>query len=482
MSSNNFDIIIIGAGLSGIGAARYLQKFCPTKRFCILEMRNVIGGTWDLFRYPGIRSDSDMYTLGHKLDPWRGVKAIADGESILNYINDIAENNNINKTIHFNQKVTTLDWNSKQQRWTITTENPETGQQQNYNSQFVLSCSGYYNYSQGYTPEFEGADTFKGSIIHPQHWTQDLDYCNKLIVVIGSGATAVTLVPSLAEKASKVVMLQRSPTYILSRPSIDVIAGFIRKIFPEALSHRLVRWKNILGSMYLFSISKSRPAQIKKWIMGDIKRHLGDNYEAKHFDPKYNPWDERLCLVPDADLFQAINDGKAEIITDHIERFTETGVALKSGKELKADIIITATGLEVKILSDAVLTVDGKQLPISERYVYRGILLDSIPNFAFITGYTNASWTLKANLINEYFCRLINYMDNQGYKQCTAKIPDDLQEGGSIMNLSSGYLQRSLDKFPRQGMKKPWVNNQNYFKDIINFRYSSVNTKHLEYL
>lgn len=479
---NKFDIIVIGAGLSGIGAASYIQKFCPSKSLCVLEMRDAIGGTWDLFRYPGVRSDSDMYTLGHKYHPWLGENAIADGPSILKYINDIADTHNIIDNIHLRRKVISLDWCSETALWTITTESTDTSEPIEYQARFILSCSGYYDYEKGYTPKFKGIDDFKGEIIHPQFWPEKFDYTDKNIVIIGSGATAVTLLPSLAEKAAKVTMLQRSPTYILSRESHDSFARFLRIFLPEMPAYRLARWKNIAMSMFIFKFSIRFPNTVKNLLAKMAAAYLGEQYDAKHFSPSYNPWEERLCLVPNGNLFMAIRSGKADIVTDHIETFTKDGIALKSRKLLKADVIITATGLNIKIMSDAKLSIDGKSRAIPEHYIYRGALLSDIPNLAFITGYTNASWTLKANLINEYFCRLINYMDKHNYKQCIAKLDSEITEGESIINLKSGYFTRSLDQFPKQGTKKPWLNNQNYIKDVVNFRFSRLKNKHLNFI
>ena len=442
--SNHFDILIIGAGLSGIGAAHYVQTRCPDRSYAILEMRDAIGGTWDLFRYPGIRSDSDMYTLGYAFRPWKEAKAIAEGSSILTYIRQTAIDEGIDKKIHFNRKLVFANWSTTSKVWNIetlnttTTTNNTVNQQVNaketlsYSCNFLLFCSGYYNYNEGYTPNFEGFDNFKGKIVHPQKWTSDIDYQDKKVVVIGSGATAVTLVPELAKKASLVTMLQRSPTYIVSQPSKDKIADFFRKIFPSKIAYELNRWKNVLFNLFFYNLAIKKPNFVKKYIKKQTRKTLGKNYDVDtHFTPKYDPWKQRLCLVPDDDLFEAIKKEKAQIVTDNIERFTEKGILLKSGKELETDIIVTATGLKLEILSGMKFQKDDKEIDLSNHYMYRGMMLSDIPNTAICVGYTNASWTLKTDLTCVYVCRLLNYMKKNGYEVCTPHLEKKVQDSFS---------------------------------------------------
>jgi len=465
----DYDVLIIGAGLSGIGAAHHLQTNCPHHKFAILEARDSIGGTWDLFKYPGIRSDSDMYTLGYSFKPWKEEKAIADGASILRYIKETADEGGIDKLIKYNHKVTHASWSSDNRCWTINCGEVNSS----YTCKFLFMCSGYYCYDQGHMPDFEGADSFGGVLVHPQKWTSDIDYTNKKVVVIGSGATAVTLVPEMAKKASEVTMLQRSPSYVLSAPQEDKIANGLRKILPSKVSYSLTRWKNILLSITMYKVSRRWPEFMKGLIKKGVKSQLPEGYDVKkHFTPKYNPWDERLCLVPDNDLFESISSGKSKVVTDHIERFTSDGILLKSGDEIKADVVVSATGLKLEFLGGIGLEVDGKVLQPADLYCYRGMMFSELPNLASAFGYTNASWTLKCDLTCEYVCRLLNHMKKKNLDMVVPKAPNKMEEE-PLLDFTSGYVQRSIAELPKQGSKKPWKLYQNYILDIFNFRYSS---------
>jgi monooxygenase len=477
-----FDVIIVGAGLSGIGAAHYIQNRCPKKSYAVLEMRSSMGGTWDLFRYPGIRSDSDMYTLGYAFKPWKEAKAIADGPSILQYIKETAQEEGIDKKIKYDQKVVSASWSSEEAQWTIEVEQTQTKERLYYSCNFLFMCSGYYSYDQGYTPEFEGVANYKGQIVHPQKWTEDVDYTDKKVIVIGSGATAVTLVPELAKKANSVTMLQRSPTYIVSKPSKDYFANVFRKILPVKWAYEVNRWRNVLLSLFFYKLSRSRPNFVKKLIKLGVRKSLGREYDVEtHFTPKYNPWDQRLCLVPDDDLFASIRSGKAQVVTDQIDRFTENGIQLKSGQVLAADIVVTATGLKLEFLSGMTLKVDDKVIILPEHYVYRGMMISDVPNFAFSIGYTNASWTLKTDLTCAYVCRLLNHMQKNGTKTCTPKVDKDSMSDEPLLDFNSGYVVRALNALPKQGSKKPWKLNQNYPLDVINLKYSTLKDKALAF-
>jgi monooxygenase len=477
----HFDVLIVGAGLSGIGAGYHLQTRCPRKSFVILESRNAIGGTWDLFRYPGVRSDSDMYTLGYNFRPWRGKKAIANGPSILSYIRETSRQYSIDQKIRFGHQVTRASWSSARGLWTIDATRAE-GMPARFTCNFLYLCSGYYDYSQGYMPGWPGMEKFRGAIVHPQKWPEDLNYAGKKIVVIGSGATAVTLVPSLAETAAQVTMLQRSPTYIVARPSEDGIAKWLHEHAPAGIADRLIRWKNVLLGIYFYGVARRKPEETKKMIVGFAQKYLGPDYDvAKHFTPRYNPWDQRLCLVPDGDLFRAMRAGKASIVTDEIETFTESGLRLKSGEELPADIIVTATGLNVKLLGGIEVLVDGARVEPVKALSYKGMMYSDIPNLASAFGYTNASWTLKVDLTGEYLCRLLNYMDAKGYAYCTPKRRDAAITEEPAITLTSGYLQRSKEMLPRQGSRKPWKLHQNYALDLMALRFGSVNDGTMEF-
>lgn len=486
---NHFDVLIIGAGLSGIGAAHYIQTRCPDRSYAILEMRDAIGGTWDLFRYPGIRSDSDMYTLGYAFRPWKEAKAIADGSSILNYIRQTAIDEEIDKKIQFNRRLVLANWDSQEKVWNIetvsTNKATRTDETIHYSCNFLLMCSGYYNYDEGYTPDFEGFDDFEGRIVHPQKWTSDIEYQNKKVVVIGSGATAVTLVPELAKKAKLVTMLQRSPTYIISQPSKDKIADFFRKIFPSKIAYEFNRWKNVLFNLFFYKLAIKNPNFVKKYIKTQTRKTLGKNYDVDtHFTPKYDPWQQRLCLVPDNDLFDSIKQKKAEIITDTIEKFTKKGILLTSGKELETDLIVTATGLKLDIMSGMTLKKDNKKLELPNHYMYRGMMFSDIPNMAICVGYTNASWTLKTDLTCVYVCRLLNHMKKNNFEVCTPHLTQELEDTFSdepILDFNSSYVLRSIDALPKQGSKIPWKLNQNYPLDIMTIKYSSLKDEALQY-
>jgi cation diffusion facilitator CzcD-associated flavoprotein CzcO len=470
-----FDVLIVGAGLSGIGAAWHLQDKCPGKSYAILEAREASGGTWDLFRYPGVRSDSDMYTLGYSFRPWKEAKAIADGPSILTYIREVANDHGIDKRIHYGHKVVAAAWSTPDARWIVEVEAGPDRVPRRFTCSFLWMCSGYYDYEAGYLPEFAGMDRFKGRIVHPQKWTDDIDYAGKRVVVIGSGATAVTLVPAMATTAEHVTMLQRSPTYMVARPSQDQLANKLRRRLPLKLAYWATRWRNVLLGMYFYQMCKRKPDKVKSLLLGGVRQMLGPDYDIDtHFTPRYNPWDQRLCLVPDADFFRAIRRGKVSLVTDHIKSFTETGVKLKSGAELTADLIVTATGLMLVPLGKAKLSVDGRGVDPAKTFIYKGMMYSDVPNLASVFGYTNASWTLKADLVCEYVCRLINHMDRGGYRQCTPRNGDPTLAEEPWVDFSSGYIQRALARQPKQGSKRPWKLYQNYALDLLSLRFGSV--------
>ena len=475
-ATEHFDVLIVGAGLSGIGAAWHLQKNCPGKRYAILEGRAASGGTWDLFRYPGVRSDSDMYTLGYRFRPWKDAKAIADGPSILSYIREVASDHGIDRHIRYGHRVVGASWSTPDARWTV--EIDRDGERAFLSCGFLWMCSGYYRYEAGYLPEFPGIDGFKGRVVHPQHWPQDLDYAGKKVVVIGSGATAVTVVPSMAETAGHVTMLQRSPTYVVARPAQDPFANKMRRRLPLKLAYMATRWKNVLMGMYFYQMCKRKPEKVKSLILGGVRQMLGPDYDvATHFTPKYNPWDQRLCLVPDADLFRAIRKKKASVVTDTIETFTEKGIKLKSGAELEADVVVTATGLVVQPLGGAKFVVDGKPVKPSDTMIYKGMMYSDVPNLASVFGYTNASWTLKADLVCEYVCRLLNYMDRKRFTKAVPHNSDPTLTEEPWVNFSSGYIQRALPHQPKQGSKRPWKLYQNYVLDLLTLRHGSLRDK-----
>jgi len=475
----HFDVLIVGAGLSGIGAAAHLKMDCPNKSFAILEGREAMGGTWDLFRYPGIRSDSDMFTLGYRFRPWTNPKAIADGPSILEYIRETSKEFQLDEKIRYSHRVVKAEWSTIEALWKVTANVGE--KEIHCTSNFLYLCTGYYDYEKGYTPDFSGMDDFKGQIVHPQKWAEDIDYADKKIVVIGSGATAVTLVPALAEKAKHVTMLQRSPTYIVSLPAQDKIANFIRTVLPSRAAYAISRWKNVLYGMFFYALSRKRPSTMKKLIAKGVTKEIGEELATQHFTPNYNPWDQRLCLVPDSDLFQSIREEKASIVTEQIETFTQDGLKLQSGKHLDADIIVTATGLVMKIMAGLELVVDGETIDLSKTLTYKGMMYSDIPNAASAFGYTNASWTLKCDLTAQYICRMLNFMDQNGYSICTPRVNDPSIKREPPVDFNSGYIQRAMDSLPKQGSKLPWRVNQNYIKDIRMFRYGQIDDGVMEF-
>lgn len=476
-----YDVVIVGAGLSGISAAYHLQDKCPKKTFVVLESRDAIGGTWDLFKYPGIRSDSDMYTLGFPFSPWQNPKAIADGPSILQYIKDTAAKFGIDKKILFNHKTIDANWSNEEKMWTLTLAPHAQVANTQIKCRFLMMCSGYYNYENGYTPEFAGFNDFKGRIVHPQKWTSDIDYTNKKVVVVGSGATAVTLVPEMSKLAEKVTMLQRTPTYIMTLPSVDVIAEFLKKILPAKAAYHVIRWKNILMAIAFFNVSRKWPNAVRKFIQKEAKKHIGGKFDVANFNPPYNPWDQRLCLVPDADLFESIKSGKAEIVTDQIERFTPNGILLKSGKELEADLIVTATGLQVQLLGGMKVRINGVEGDSGSAHAYRGVMLSDVPNFAFTVGYTNASWTLKCDLSCRFVTKVINQMDKTGSTVCTPRFDTNRFKTEPLLDFNSGYVLRALDKLPKQGSAHPWKVYQNYVRDLISLEWENVHDEFLQY-
>ena len=469
------DVLILGAGLSGVGSACHLEAKRPGTSYAIVEARAAIGGTWDLFRYPGIRSDSDMFTLGYSFEPWVGEKAIADGPSILEYIRTTARTHGIENKVRFNRRVVSASWSTESARWTVDIERTDTGAREQLSCGFLWGNTGYYRYDTGYRPEFPGEDQFAGTFVHPQHWPEDLVWQGKRIVVIGSGATAVTLVPALAEEAEHVTMLQRSPTYIVARPGVDGVADSLRRHLPARAAHAVIRWKNVLLTQFSFVLSRRAPDLVKKGIRKGVTEALPAGYDVDtDFTPRYNPWDQRLCLVPDGDLFKAISAGRADVVTDTIDSFTPTGIRLSSGRELDADIVVTATGLVMQLLGGIVLDVDGTKVVPGETVAYKGIMLCGVPNLATTFGYTNASWTLKADLTAEYVCRLLDLMDERGMRQCTPLPPGPDQSTEPFIDFSSGYVTRAAADLPRQGSTTPWRLHQNYLRDIWLLRIAKV--------
>ncbi len=469
----HFDVIIVGAGLSGIGAAWKLQKQCPHKTYAILEQRDAIGGTWDLFRYPGIRSDSDMHTLGYDFRPWTEAKAIADGPSIRKYVNDTAHEGGIDQHIRFGHKVGQISFCSESATWTVTATH--NGLPVKMTSSFILMCAGYYRYDRGYRPDFTGQDAFEGTFVHPQHWPEELDYAGKQVVVIGSGATAVTIVPEMAKAAAKVTMLQRSPTYVVSRPARDGFANALRKFLPQSWAYNITRTRNVLLQKFFFYQARKHPERTAAHIKREARKSLGADYPVEpHFSPNYDPWDQRLCLIPDGDLFTAIKSGKADIVTDEIETFTPTGMKLKSGHTLEADIVVTATGLSLQFLGGAEMAVDGKTMSMPERLTYRAAMLSETPNMFFVFGYLNASWTLRADLISDFACRMINYMSDEGYDIAMAVADASAGAKQPWLGFSSGYIQRSIDRLPHQGEHGPWRFGQNYTRDLREMKFGRL--------
>jgi monooxygenase len=472
-TADHVDVLIIGAGLSGIGAAAHLAQHLPHRSYAILERRAVSGGTWDLFRYPGIRSDSDMYTLGYRFKPWQGDKALADGQSILDYVRETAREHGVDSHIRYGHHVKHASWDSETARWTVTSL--VDGEERAVTASFLWACSGYYDYDQGYTPHFEGRERFRGQIVHPQAWPEDLDYQGKKVVVIGSGATAVTLVPAMAESgAGHVTMLQRSPTYILSLPAKDGFASVARKALGQKASYGITRWKNIGVSTAIFQLSQRKPTMMRGFIRKENAKLLPEGYDVDtHFKPTYDPWDQRLCLVPDGDLFESIKAGRADVVTDRIATFTETGILLESGREIEADIIVTATGLNIQVFGGATVSVDGVEMEPAKTMAYRAMMLSGVPNFAFTIGYTNASWTLKADLVSEFVVRLLKHMGAQGLRT-VVPIRDESQAEVPLMDFEAGYIQRVVDTLPRQGTEEPWALKQNYLYDVRTIRRAPI--------
>ena len=469
MATEHFDVLIVGAGLSGVGAAVHVRRRCPGKSFVVLEGRPSMGGTWDLFRYPGIRSDSDMHTLGYSFKPWSDAKAIADGPAILRYVKETAAEHGVERHIRYCHRATRAEWSSENAAWTIDAERTDTGETVRFTANFILMCAGYYSYEQGYTPEFVDQQRFQGTVVHPQQWPEDLDYRGKRVVVIGSGATAMTLVPAMAEDVGHIVMLQRSPTWVISRPDKDVIANFLRRVLPARWAYAITRWKNVTLQQFLYRRTRTRPDQVAEKLLDRVRKELGPAYDVEtHFTPRYNPWDQRMCLVPNSDLFESIRSGKAEVVTDRIARFTEKGIALESGRELDADIIVTATGLNLVVLGEMQFDVDGASVDFAKTWTYKGMMYSGVPNLITTFGYINASWTLRADLTAEYACRLLDHMDARGARQVTPQLRDadrDMAPRLWIDGFSSGYMQRTMHRFPKQGDREPWLNPQNYSRD-----------------
>ncbi len=478
MTIEHFDVLIVGAGLSGVGAAVHLHQRCPGKRYALLEGRSSMGGTWDLFRYPGIRSDSDMHTLGYRFKPWREAKAIADGSSILRYVKETAAEYGVDKHIRYEHLATSASWSSAAAAWAVEALRKDRGETVRFTCNMLLMCSGYYSYRQGYTPEFEGVERFQGTLVHPQQWPADLNYKGKQVVVIGSGATAMTLVPAMAPDVAHVVMLQRSPTYVVSRPDKDVIANTLRRVLPERWAYGITRWKNVALQQLLYRSTRTHPDKVKQKLLDMVRKELGPDYDVEtHFTPSYNPWDQRLCLVPNSDLFAAIRSGKASIVTDHIAHFTERGIRLRSGTELPADIIVTATGLNLVVLGEMQFAIDGAAVDFAQTWTYKGMMYSGVPNLVCTFGYINASWTLRADLTSEYVCRLIRHMDETGTRQVTPRLraaDRDMPARPWIDKFTSGYMQRMMHRFPKQGDREPWINPQNYSRDKKMIRFGAL--------
>ena len=479
------DVLIVGAGLAGVGSACQLRRRSPELSFTILESRAVSGGTWDLFRYPGIRSDSDMYTYSYGFKPWVNKSAIADGGTILEYIRETADEYDLNQHIRYNHKVVSAQWSSTDNLWTVTVTRSDTQSDNEepliIRCRFILSCTGYYDYEQGYTPEFAGVDDFQGEIVHPQFWPEQLDYKDKRVVVIGSGATAVTLIPSMANDTASLVMLQRSPTYIANVPAEDPWLKPLSKFMPSSWVFRSIRWKKVLLQQYIYRLSRKKPRGLRRYLLNQVREELGPDYDVDtHFTPNYNPWDQRLCAVPDGDLFTAIREKRAEVVTDHIDEFNATGIQLKSGKQLDADIIIVATGLNLKFAGGVDYSIDEQKLDFTDRFIFRGMMFSDLPNMAFTVGYTNSSWTLKADLTASYVCRLLNKMASGKYSTVTPRMIGTVDEE-PLLDFDAGYVLRARDQFPKQGNRLPWKNYQNYVKDFITLRIGGLKDKELEF-
>ena len=481
MAAEHFDVLIVGAGLSGIDAAYHLQKLCPNKTYVIVEQRDRIGGTWDLFRYPGVRSDSDMLTMGYSFRPWTHPRSISPGADIRNYIEETARGEGIDRHIRFRHQIKRASWSSEEAKWTI--EAVRNGAEAvTLKCNFLFSCAGYYRYSAGYTPEFPGIERFRGRVVHPQAWPEDLDYSGKRVVVIGSGATAVTLIPAMASTAAHVTMLQRSPGYMISLPGQDAIANRLRRVLPMTWAYRLSRWKNVAFVTLVYQFSQRFPNFVKNGLIRQVRSHLGPDYDvATHFTPRYKPWEQRMCLVPDSDMFLALKSGRASVVTDQIETITEKGILLRSGRELEADILVTATGLVLEAFGGIELEVDGNRIDVSKALAYKGVMYSGVPNLASVFGYINASWTLKADLICNYVCRLLNLMDRKRVRQVTPRAGEETAAAMFVEKFTPGYFMRGLAKWPKQGSKAPWRVNQNYFRDAVALKWSSIDDSALEF-
>lgn len=462
--AEHFDVLIVGAGLSGIGAARHLKSQCPDKTFAILEGRDTMGGTWDLFRYPGIRSDSDMYTLGYNFKPWTEPQVIADGHRIRNYIQETARENAIESHIRYDSKVTSADWQSDTATWTLTVQK-KSGETTQLTCNWLMMCSGYYNYEEGFTPEFKGREDFKGQVIHPQFWPEKLDYSGKRVVVIGSGATAITLIPSMTDKAKHVTMLQRTPSYVISVPQFDPMVRVLLKFLPEMTVYKMSRARNNFITQMIFKLSRKYPNFMRKLLLKQVQAQVGKDFDMKHFTPPYNPWDQRLCAVPNGDMFKVLRKGKASVVTDHIDRFVSNGILLKSGQTLEADIIVTATGLNLRLFGGMTMTVDGKAIEMNQHISYKGVMFSDIPNFSNTLGYTNASWTLKADLIAEYVCRLLKHLDKTGNRIAVPERKDPSVKPTQLLEMTSNYVARAEAYLPKGADRAPWKLYQNYALD-----------------
>ena len=475
MTIEHVDVLVVGAGLSGIGAAVHLKKLCPERSFVILEGRDRLGGTWDLFRYPGVRSDSDMYTLGYSFKPWEQPKAIADGPSILKYIQDTAREHELERHIRYGLQVKCAAWSTPDAAWTVQAERAGSGDTLQFSCNFLFMCSGYYRYDAGHLPHFEGRERFGGRIVHPQFWPQDLDYTGQRVLIIGSGATAVTLLPEMAKTAAHVTMLQRSPTWMVARPSEDVLANRLRRWLPAKAAYALTRWKRVLLGMYFYGLCQRKPEKVKSLLLGGVRAWLGPDADiGKDFTPRYKPWDQRLCLLPDGDFFRALRQKKASVVTGHIECFTATGLKLQSGEELPADLVVTATGLELRVLGGLQLSVDGKPVDLAQTVSYKAMMYSGVPNLAAAMGYTNASWTLKCDLSCEYVCRLLKHMQARGLRQCTPTLTDMAMPLEPWSDFTSGYVQRAAHLFPKRGTVAPWKLKQNYLHDLMTLRWGKV--------
>jgi cation diffusion facilitator CzcD-associated flavoprotein CzcO len=482
MPVEHVDVLIVGAGVSGVGAACHLARACPDKSYLVLERRQRMGGTWDLFRYPGVRSDSDMFTFGYNFRPWNATKVLADGPAIRQYVEDTAAEYGVGEHIRYGMHALKGSWSSETARWTVEVRDAATRRRKKITANFLLACTGYYDYDNPYRPEFPGEADFNGTIVHPQFWPEELDYRGKRVVIIGSGATAVTLVPAMAADAAHVTMLQRSPTYILSLPAEDKVSQLLCKVLPDETVFRLTRHRNVLLQRGLYQLSRSQPALVRSVMLKLAGWQLHGTADVAHFTPHYNPWDERLCVVPNGDLFRTIRRGSADIVTDSIERFTPTGIKLVSGAELAADIIVTATGLNVQMMGGAEVEVDGEPVDVSERVTYKSTMLEGVPNAVIVFGYTNASWTLKADLASEYACRVINHMDKHGYTTVVAEASESDRTDHSVLDaLNSGYVRRAQGALPRQGTRGPWRVRQDYLRDVPVLRYGAIDDGVLQF-